>query len=66
VYDMTKAVSKGITISGLRLEFKSGGKSGAWQRSTAAGGADGEACGARQQQAGGAHADAVVDPGRPA
>lgn len=33
VYDMCKAVSKGITIGPVRLERKSGGKSGEWTRS---------------------------------
>jgi cyclic pyranopterin monophosphate synthase len=32
VYDMTKALDKGITIRELRLEAKSGGKSGAFRR----------------------------------
>jgi cyclic pyranopterin phosphate synthase len=32
VYDMLKAVSKGIEISDLRLLEKSGGKSGEWKR----------------------------------
>lgn len=32
VYDMLKAVDKGIVISDLRLLRKSGGKSGAWVR----------------------------------
>jgi cyclic pyranopterin phosphate synthase len=32
VYDMLKAVDKGITITGLRLLEKSGGKSGHWTR----------------------------------
>lgn len=32
VYDMTKAVSKGIRISELQLEYKEGGKSGVWRR----------------------------------
>jgi cyclic pyranopterin phosphate synthase len=32
VYDMCKAVEKGITITDVRLEEKSGGKSGAWKR----------------------------------
>ena len=31
IYDMTKAVDKGITIEGIRLLEKSGGKSGAWR-----------------------------------
>lgn len=32
VYDMCKAVDKGMTIEGVRLLEKSGGKSGHWQR----------------------------------
>lgn len=32
VYDMLKAASKGIEITGLRLLHKSGGKSGEWRR----------------------------------
>jgi cyclic pyranopterin phosphate synthase len=32
VYDMCKAVEKGITITDVRLEEKTGGKSGAWKR----------------------------------
>jgi cyclic pyranopterin phosphate synthase len=32
VYDMLKALDKGITITGLRLLEKSGGKSGPWAR----------------------------------
>ncbi|HEV3470448.1 MAG TPA: cyclic pyranopterin monophosphate synthase MoaC [Pyrinomonadaceae bacterium] len=32
VYDMCKAVEKGITITDLRLEEKAGGKSGHWKR----------------------------------
>jgi cyclic pyranopterin phosphate synthase len=32
VYDMCKAVEKGIVITDLRLEEKTGGKSGLWQR----------------------------------
>lgn len=31
VYDMAKAVERGITIDGLRLIEKRGGKSGAWR-----------------------------------
>ncbi len=34
VYDMCKAISKGIEIRSLRLLEKSGGKSGTWRRST--------------------------------
>jgi cyclic pyranopterin phosphate synthase len=33
VYDMCKAVEKGIRITDLRLEEKTGGKSGTWKRS---------------------------------
>jgi len=32
LYDMCKAVDRGMEISGLRLLEKSGGKSGSWQR----------------------------------
>lgn len=30
IYDMSKALDKGITIEAVRLLYKSGGKSGAW------------------------------------
>jgi cyclic pyranopterin phosphate synthase len=33
IYDMCKSVEKGITIDGLQLVRKSGGKSGLWERS---------------------------------
>lgn len=33
VYDMCKALDKGITITDIRLESKTGGKSGAYRRS---------------------------------
>jgi cyclic pyranopterin phosphate synthase len=32
VYDMCKAVEKGMTITEVRLEEKTGGKSGTWKR----------------------------------
>jgi len=32
IYDMCKAVDKGMTIEGIALEQKIGGKSGTWQR----------------------------------
>ena len=32
VYDMCKAIDKGMTINDLRLEEKTGGKSGDWKR----------------------------------
>ena len=32
VYDMIKAVDRGVVLSGLCLLEKSGGKSGAWRR----------------------------------
>jgi len=32
VYDMCKAVDRGMTITAVRLTHKSGGKSGAWER----------------------------------
>jgi cyclic pyranopterin phosphate synthase len=34
VYDMTKALDKGIRIREVRLERKSGGKSGEWRRAS--------------------------------
>ena len=34
VYDMCKAVDRGMTITGVRLVEKSGGKSGRWTRTT--------------------------------
>jgi cyclic pyranopterin phosphate synthase len=36
VYDMCKAVSKHISITDVRLEAKSGGRSGDWTRSSSA------------------------------
>jgi cyclic pyranopterin phosphate synthase len=33
IYDMCKAAEKGITITGINLIRKSGGKSGLWQKS---------------------------------
>ena len=32
IYDMVKAVERGVEITGLRLVRKSGGKSGTWER----------------------------------
>jgi len=32
IYDMCKAVDKGMEITAVRLESKEGGKSGEWQR----------------------------------
>ena len=32
IYDMCKAVDRGMTLSGIRLLEKSGGKSGTWKR----------------------------------
>lgn len=32
IYDMCKAVDRGMTISGIRLLEKAGGKSGVWER----------------------------------
>lgn len=34
IYDMCKAVDRGMTIDGVRLVEKSGGKSGRWKRSS--------------------------------
>lgn len=36
LYDMTKAVEKGVVISDIRLESKTGGKSGDWMRAPGA------------------------------
>ena len=35
IYDMAKAVDRGMVISGIRLVRKSGGKSGTWERGRA-------------------------------
>ncbi|MDM8545033.1 cyclic pyranopterin monophosphate synthase MoaC [Candidatus Venteria ishoeyi] len=35
VYDMCKAVDRGMTLSGIRLQKKTGGKSGEWVRAAA-------------------------------
>jgi cyclic pyranopterin phosphate synthase len=35
LYDMLKAVDKGITISDIHLDEKQGGKSGTWKRTIA-------------------------------
>lgn len=32
IYDMVKAVDRGMVISGIQLEHKSGGRSGVWER----------------------------------
>jgi cyclic pyranopterin phosphate synthase len=32
IYDMCKSAEKGITIDGLQLVRKTGGKSGTWER----------------------------------
>ena len=33
VYDMMKAIDKGLSITSIQLEEKQGGKSGFWRRS---------------------------------
>jgi cyclic pyranopterin phosphate synthase len=38
IYDMLKAVDRGMTIEGIRLESKEGGRSGRWSRETATAG----------------------------
>ncbi|MEW5865177.1 MAG: cyclic pyranopterin monophosphate synthase MoaC [Pseudomonadota bacterium] len=38
IYDMVKAVDRGMTIGDIRLEEKRGGRSGRWRRRAAAGG----------------------------
>jgi cyclic pyranopterin phosphate synthase len=32
IYDMCKAIDRGMTLGGIRLELKTGGKSGEWRR----------------------------------
>lgn len=34
IYDMCKAVDRGMTLTDIRLQKKSGGKSGTWERGT--------------------------------
>jgi cyclic pyranopterin phosphate synthase len=34
IYDMCKAVDRGMTLTNIRLQKKTGGKSGLWQRET--------------------------------
>jgi cyclic pyranopterin phosphate synthase len=36
IYDMVKAVDRGMVIESIRLEHKSGGKSGEWERDSGA------------------------------
>ena len=36
IYDMVKAVDRGMTIEAIRLEHKEGGRSGTWDRTAAA------------------------------
>jgi cyclic pyranopterin phosphate synthase len=43
VYDMCKAIDRGMVISELRLDEKRGGKSGTWQREHAGGRSAGKA-----------------------
>ncbi len=37
IYDMCKAVEKGMVIGPVRLEYKTGGKSGTWERKESGG-----------------------------
>lgn len=32
IYDMAKSLDRGMTLEGIRLEHKSGGRSGTWER----------------------------------
>ena len=41
IYDMCKAVDRGMTIEGIQLEEKSGGRSGTYRRADATRGGDG-------------------------
>jgi cyclic pyranopterin phosphate synthase len=47
IYDMLKAVDRGMTIEEIRLERKEGGRSGLWERSVGEGSAPG-ACAMRR------------------
>jgi len=38
IYDMCKAIDRGMEVSGVRLLEKSGGRSGTWRREEQAGG----------------------------
>lgn len=40
VYDMCKAVDRGMVMQNIALHYKAGGQSGVWQRSVVAGGAE--------------------------
>ena len=40
VYDMCKAVDRGMVIEGIRLEHKEGGRSGVWNRADDGAGQD--------------------------
>ena len=42
VYDMCKAVDRGMEVTGVRLLEKSGGRSGHWVRGAASGASGGE------------------------
>jgi cyclic pyranopterin phosphate synthase len=41
IYDMLKAVDRGMVIEEIRLEHKEGGRSGVWDRQAASAGQDG-------------------------
>jgi cyclic pyranopterin monophosphate synthase len=45
IYDMVKAVDRGMTIEAIRLERKEGGRSGAWDRGTGGQGERGDGTG---------------------
>jgi cyclic pyranopterin phosphate synthase len=40
IYDMLKAVDRGMVIEGIRLEHKEGGRSGVWNRADDGAGQD--------------------------
>lgn len=72
VYDMCKAVDRGMEVTGLRLLEKSGGRSGAWRRGDGAGGeatggapggTDGDAPGGKASGAGKGGGAATGEPG---
>ena len=54
VYDMCKAIDRGMEIDGIRLLYKAGGRSGTWERGIdAKGGPDGGIFGEEQAAEGG-------------
>jgi len=64
VYDMVKGVERGVTIGGVRLIFKSGGKSGDWVRHDPPGHDDPAGQGTAARQPGARAAGRIAKPAR--